>query len=64
MQPLKISILGDYFDCQIYRGRLYLWTFDGDLKVYDSNSLVKSLIRKDNFSNGLKKVRIRVQLCS
>jgi hypothetical protein len=47
MQPLKISILGDYFDCQIYRGRLYLWTFDGDLKVYDWNSLVKSLIKKD-----------------
>src|SRR5690606_37960215 len=47
MQPLKISILGDYFDYQIYRGRLYLWTFDGDLKVYDWNSLVSSLIRKD-----------------
>ena len=27
MQPVKITIKGDYYDCQIYRGRLYLWTF-------------------------------------
>jgi hypothetical protein len=47
MQPIKISIKGDYYDCQIYRGRLYLWTFDGDLKVYDWKSLVQSLIKKE-----------------
>ena len=47
MQPLKITIKGDYYDCQIYRGRLYLWTFNGELKVYDWNSLVQSLIKKD-----------------
>lgn len=47
MQPVKITIKGDYYDCQIYRGRLYLWTFDGDLKVYNWNSIVQSFIKKD-----------------
>ncbi|MFB9107752.1 hypothetical protein ACFFVK_04110 [Flavobacterium gyeonganense] len=47
MQPVKISIKGDYYDCQIYRGRLYLWTFDGALKVYKWNELVQSFIKKE-----------------
>lgn len=33
MQPIKITLAGDYFDCQIYRGRLYLRTFNGALKL-------------------------------
>lgn len=44
MQPIKIIIKGDYYDCQIYRGRLYLWTFNGDLKVYNWNEIVQSFI--------------------
>lgn len=47
MQPVKIVIQGDYIDCQIYRGRLYLWTFDGSLRVYKWNAIVRSLIKKD-----------------
>jgi len=47
MQPVKITIKGDYYDCQIYRGRLYLWTFDGALKVYNWNELVQSFIKKE-----------------
>lgn len=47
MQPLKISINGDFIDCQIYRGRLYLWTLDGQLKVYSWNSIVNSLVAKE-----------------
>ena len=47
MHPLKITIKGDFFDCQIYRGRLYLWTFDGALKVYNWNDIVHSFIKKD-----------------
>lgn len=43
MQPVKISIQGDYLDCQIYRGRLYLWTFDGKIKVYKWYDLINSL---------------------
>ena len=44
MQPLKITLLGNYYDCQIYRGRLYLWTFDGDLCIYDWNRFVDSFM--------------------
>ena len=47
MRPVKIIIKGDYYDCQIYRGRLYLWAFDGNLKVYDWNELVRSIVKKD-----------------
>jgi hypothetical protein len=47
VQPLKISIKGDYYDCQMYRGRLYLWDFNGGLKVYDWTSIVQSLIKKE-----------------
>lgn len=43
MKPSKITLEGDYWDCQIYRGRLYLWTMEGSLKVVDWYSLVKSL---------------------
>jgi hypothetical protein len=47
MLPVKITIQGDYYDCQIYRGRLYLWTFEGALKVYNWNELVQSFIKKE-----------------
>ncbi|NID13361.1 hypothetical protein [Fibrivirga algicola] len=47
MQPVKISIEGDYIDCQVYSGRLYLWTLDGALKVYNWYSVVESLIEKE-----------------
>ena len=32
MQPIKLSIYGDFFDTQIYSGKLYLWTFTGFFK--------------------------------
>jgi hypothetical protein len=47
MQPIKVSIEGDYMDCQIYRGRLYLWTFDGLLKVYDWYGIIESFIKEE-----------------
>lgn len=31
----RLSIQGNYFDCQLYGGRLYLWTFQGSLQVFD-----------------------------
>jgi hypothetical protein len=45
MQPIKITISGDYFDCQIYRGRLYLWSFNCKLSVYDWGAIVNSLAK-------------------
>ena len=47
MQPLKITLLGDYYDCQLYRGRLYLWTFDGELRIYDWDRLVNKVIDRN-----------------
>lgn len=48
MKPKKLVIEGEYLDSQIYRGRLYLWTFDGRLVVYDWNSIVNYLYGEDN----------------
>lgn len=45
MQPLKIIIQGDFWDCQIYRGRLYLWYTDGSVGVYNWDSLVKETFK-------------------
>ena len=47
MQPAKISIIGDFIDSQIYRGRLYLWTLDGTLCTYNWNDIVDSLYDDD-----------------
>ena len=47
MQPAKISIIGDFIDSQIYRGRLYLWTLDGMLCTYNWNDIVDSLYEDD-----------------
>ena len=35
MQPLKITIYGDFWDVQIYKDRLYLWDMNGDLYIYN-----------------------------
>jgi hypothetical protein len=53
MQPLKITIFGDYWDCQIYMGRLYLWTINGDLQVYNWDEIVNSLIESPEDSLAL-----------
>lgn len=45
MQPVRLTIPGDFWDSQIYRGRLYLTAMDGSLFVYDWDALVESLIR-------------------
>lgn len=42
MQPIKVLIEGNYWDCQIYSGWLYLWTMDNDLFVYDWGNIVSS----------------------
>lgn len=44
IDPVKIIITGKYYDCQVYRGRLYLWTMDGFLKVYDWNKVINQTI--------------------
>lgn len=36
----RLSIQGDFFDCQLYGGRLYLWTFEGSLEVYNYQGII------------------------
>lgn len=54
MRPIKITIFGDYYDCQIYRGRLYLWTFDGDILTFDWPAIVNSFAKLTKDIIGLK----------
>ena len=47
------SIKGDYFDCQLYAGTLFLWTYSGTLRAYNFNKMLRALkerreIREDN----------------
>lgn len=37
----RLSIQGDYFDSQLYGGYLYLWTFNGSLRVYNYYEICK-----------------------
>lgn len=46
MQPLRLSLEGNYWDSQIYSGRLYLWDMDGALTVLNWDSLVDSITPK------------------
>lgn len=43
VKPIKIEIEGDYWDSILYKGRLYLWTMSGSIKVIDWDQLVNSL---------------------
>lgn len=43
MLALKLSLGGDYWDIQIYRGKLHLWRVDGSLLTLDWGRLVDSL---------------------
>ena len=41
MQPLRIILPGDYWDTQIYQGRLYIFGFDGSITTYDWDRLIE-----------------------
>jgi hypothetical protein len=40
MQPLKLSIEGNYWDSQIYAGRLYLFTDDGSVRTLNWDRII------------------------
>lgn len=44
MQPIRLIIHGDFWDSQIYRGRLYLTSMEGSVAVYDWDLLIESLV--------------------
>ncbi|MCL2048835.1 MAG: hypothetical protein FWG87_08915 [Defluviitaleaceae bacterium] len=41
----KLSIQGDFWDCQIYKGKLYLWTFDGKIITYNWDSFISDCMK-------------------
>lgn len=43
MQPLKLVIPGNYWDSQLYEGRLYLFGRSGDILALNWDSLIRSL---------------------
>lgn len=47
MQPLKITLPGNYWDVQIYRDRLYLWDMSGKLSIYDWEKSLEPLFSRD-----------------
>lgn len=44
MQTIKLLIPGEYYDSQIYSGRLYLWCEDGGLLILDWNKLIDRIV--------------------
>lgn len=43
MEAVRITIEGQFYDSQIYSGRLYLWTFDSQILVIDWDRLIEDL---------------------
>jgi len=43
MRALRVSIPGEFYDSQIYDGRLYLWGIDGSFLTIDWNLLVDKI---------------------
>ena len=46
MSFLKVTIPGDYWDVQIYRGKLYLWTMFGSLVIVNWGKLIDSIAQE------------------
>jgi hypothetical protein len=40
MQPLKLTIHGEFLDTQLYQGRLYLFGCDGSIQGLDWDALI------------------------
>jgi len=54
VEPLKITIEGDFWDCQIYKGYLYLWGMDGSLIGLDWEKLIDEFLRANNYTIAIK----------
>ncbi len=54
MQPVKIAILGNYWDSQIYSGRLYLFKLDGSLTIIDWDRLIAEFPIEDELKIALE----------
>lgn len=46
MQPITLTIHGDYWDSFIYKGKLYIWAYSEELTIYDWDQIVDFLAAK------------------
>ena len=53
-KPVKLKIYGDYWDSQIYNGKLYLWTMEGTIKIINWDTLIASLTENPEINFALK----------
>ena len=53
-EALKVTITGEFYDSQIYNGRLYLWKVNGSLVTIDWNSLVDKIIVSEELEVALR----------
>lgn len=49
----KYQIRGDFFDCQIHRGYLYIWDMEGMLSLYDWNAIKRTMELAGPRANGM-----------
>lgn len=54
MQPLKMTIPGQYWDSQIYSGRLYLFGISGNIITLDWDGIISNWKTKDSLKLALK----------
>jgi len=50
MQPLRLTIPGEFYDSQIYAGRLHLWEVDHSIRTYNWDELIDSLAVPENLN--------------
>jgi len=54
MRALEVIIPGEFYDSQIYNGRLYLWKIDGSLITIDWDSLVDKITVSEELKVALR----------
>jgi len=54
IEPVKLQLLGDFWDSFIYKGRLYLWTMDGSIKIIDWDKFIGSLTEDPKLFNTIE----------
>lgn len=54
IEPLRIIIPGEYYDSQIYDGKLYLWGANSSISILNWNNLVENINLEDNLKLVLK----------
>lgn len=54
MQPVTLTIHGDFWDSFIYKGKLYLWGYNEELRVYYWDDIIDYVQKKYSLLNYLE----------